>query len=63
VRLGFRTILANLCECLPPVLTSGREGYRLAIAPVAQGNETPAHSKAEPSTNGYHEPHLNGRLA
>jgi hypothetical protein len=60
---AFRTILANLCERQPPVLTSSREGYRLAIAPVDQDNETPARSKAASSSNGYHELHLNGRLA
>jgi hypothetical protein len=59
---AFRTILANLCERQPPVLTSGRAGYRLATAADAEDASPATYGKVEPSTNGYHEPHLNGRL-
>jgi hypothetical protein len=59
---GLRMILANLCEREPPVLTSGHAGYRLATAASAEDASPAPYGKAEPFTNGYHEPHLNGRL-
>src|SRR5262249_22567553 len=55
---GLRTILANLCERRPPMLASGKAGYRLALETQPQ-----CACKAEPSANGYHEPHLNGRFS
>jgi hypothetical protein len=57
---GLRSILANLCERQPPVLTSGHAGYRLAVKTPVDDAELEVRDvrKCEPPMNSYHAPGL-----